>query len=312
MRQGRVATVFYGFAALAVMSAWSSRVAAAEPCDAACLRGFTQQYIDALTQGDPGRLPLAAGAKSTENGQPSGPGQGLWKTAVKFGGYRFFIEDPSTSRASFVGVFEQGAAPAILWLCLKIDRGKISEAETIVARKGSHPLFAPEALTVPYPGFSESVAPRDRGSRKELIAAANSYLDGIEQHDSRVVRADPACDRIENGVQTTHRPGRAESQGCASSVDGLKHIKRVDHRRFPIVDREHGVVMAVFTFDIPGEAAPAASPAKNAVAIATPATSPRQPRTLLLMELFKVVGGRITRIEAVMHNLPYGGLPGWL
>src|SRR5262245_18835875 len=93
--------------------AMSSR-AAAKPCDQTCLRGFTQQYLDALTDGDPASLPLAAAVKFTENGQTLAFGQGLWQAKVAFGGYRFFIEDPSSSRAAFVGALQQNGEPAIL------------------------------------------------------------------------------------------------------------------------------------------------------------------------------------------------------
>ena len=75
----------------------SSNAAAAQRCDAACLRGFTQRHVDALTRSDPSSLPLAG----------------------------------------FVGVLEQSGAPAILWLSVKIERGQITEAETNVARRAA-------------------------------------------------------------------------------------------------------------------------------------------------------------------------------
>jgi hypothetical protein len=37
----------------------------------------------------------------------------------------------------------------------------------------------------------------------------------------------------------------------------------------------------------------------------------REGRMLLLAEVFKIVGGEITRIETVMHNLPYGSPSDW-
>jgi hypothetical protein len=32
---------------------------------------------------------------------------------------------------------------------------------------------------------------------------------------------------------------------------------------------------------------------------------------LLLTEIFKIQGGQIARIQAVMHNLPHGSRSGW-
>lgn len=287
----------------------ASASAAGARCAEDCLRGFTQKYLEALAKGDASRLPLSPTVKVTENGQAIAPGEGLLKASAALGTYRFFIEDASTAQAGFIGTLVQDGAPAILWLRLRIERSKITELETIVARKGSHPLFATEAFAAIHPLFQEQIPTAARETRERLIAIANSYFDGIEAHDSKVVLADPACDRIENGVQTTHRPDKPESRGCAASADTLTHIKSVDHRRFPIVDRKRGVVMAVFTFAIPGDAA-APSPT-NAARAAQPQAPPHKPRTLLLVELFKIAGGKIQRIEAVMHNLPYGSLPGW-
>jgi hypothetical protein len=39
--------------------------------------------------------------------------------------------------------------------------------------------------------------------------------------------------------------------------------------------------------------------------------SQRRKRSLLLMEVFKVVGGRIRNIEAFMFNTPLGAPSGW-
>jgi hypothetical protein len=282
-----------------------------DKCDKTCLRQFTQGYIDALVKNDHKGLPVAENLKYTENGQEIKPGEGLWKSARSIGEYRFFIEDPETSQASFIGIVEEAAGPAILWLRLKIARRQISEIETIVTRKGSHAIFAPEGFKTPYPLFTEAIAPDKRESRDRLIAVTNTYFDGIEAHDSKIVLADPDCDRIENGMKTTHRNTiGSQMESCATSADLLTYIKGVDNRRFPIVDIEHGVVMAVITFDIP--AGPPPIPAQASVADKELMSKLRNtPRTLLLAEVFKIENGRIQHIEAFMHNLPYGSSPGW-
>jgi hypothetical protein len=75
----------------------------------------------------------------------------------------------------------------------------------------------------------------------------------MPHHSSREVLASAACQRIENGVPTTGRPGRG-SQNCATSADLLTYIERVDNRRFPIVDMEHGIVVAtVHRANLPSE-----------------------------------------------------------
>ena len=280
-------------------------------CNKTCLRQFSQSYIDALVKNDSKNLPLASIVKFTENGKEIKLGEGLWKSAKSIGEYRFFIEDPETSQASFIGVVEEANGPVILWLRLKVDKKQISEIETIVTRKGSHAIFVPESLKTPYPPFTEAIAPNKRESRDRLIAITNSYFDGIEAHDSKIVLADSNCDRIENGMKTTHRNTiGSKVENCATSADLLTYIKSVDNRRFPIVDQEHGVVLAVITFDIP--AGPPPMPAQSTVADVELMSKLRNTaRTLLLAELFKIEIGKIQHIEAFMHNLPYGGTPGW-
>jgi len=60
-------------------------------------------------------------------------------------------------------------------------------------------------------------------------------------------------------------------------------------RRFPIVDLEHGTVLAVGTFRREG----------------------LDTSTLLLAEMFKVTGGKLREIRAVILNLPNGAGTGW-
>lgn len=131
----------------------------------------------------------------------------------------------------------------------------------------------------------------------ELVAIADGYFEGIAKHDSRLVSSAVDCNRFENGVRMTNRPGAEPTpRACATAVDRLTHIKAVTERRYPVVDEERGVVLSMVVFDIPADAA---------------STPPREGRMLLLAELFKIASGEIQRIETVMHNLPYGSGSGW-
>lgn len=278
--------------------------ALASECDATCLRQQLDAYLAALVRRDPLRLNFAPDVRFTENGAAGKVGDGLWKAASGLGVYRQYFTDPATQQAMFVGVVDEGSSEAIVTVRLGIENGRIAQIEHIAARKGSHPLFAPQGFTTPHPSLSTPV--KTKLSREKLIAIADSYFEGIEQHDSKVILSADDCQRFENGVQTTNQPGRT-SRNCAHSADLLTYIKSVDNRRFPIVDPEHGIVVSIITFGIPGET-------KSDTAIAAnPQVSARlrEPRTLLLMEWFKIDDGRIEHIEAVMHNLPYGTGTGW-
>lgn len=283
--------------ALAFALAWFAR---AEPraagCDRGCLTGILDRYLAALVAHSPSGLPLASSVIYTENGTRVPIGSGLWKTATRITLRRELFVDADSGEAAFWGVLDEQGAPLMLSLRLKIVDERISEAEAVVARRGSHALFAPEAFAAESQVFGQTVARGARMSRAGLIAAANGYFDGLQQHDSRLVPSSAGCNRFENGTRMTNRPGApATPRACAVAVDRLTYIKRVDNRRF-VVDVERGAVLGTVMFDIPAD--PAATP-------------PREARMLLLAEAFSVRGGQIERIETVMHNLPYGSESGW-
>ncbi len=287
-----------------------SQPAAANECGRECLRTLTDRYLEALTTQDAARLPLAENVRFTENGQTLKVGEGLWKAATGVGAFREYFVDPSTDSALFIGVVDESSAPAILAARLTVDGASISEIETIVARQGSHPLFAPERLQDADPLFSATEPLASRVPRERLIEIANAYFDGIERNSSRDIPATADCERFENGLKVTFRT--PTSGNCAKSADHINYIKAVRDRRYFIVDEATGIVACTIVFDIPGgDPLPARAGAPADSGEAQLQTTLRQPRTLLLTEIFKIQGGHIARIQAVMHNLPHGSQSGW-
>jgi len=281
----------------------------AKGCGDSCLQGYADRYLAALAAGNPAQLPLSKTVKFTENGHTLTLSEGLWKGHVKPSDSREYFTDVHTGNAVVVTTLDEDGAPAIVAARLHVSGGKISELETIVARKGSHPLFAPESVMAD-PLFSAAVDPSRRSTHERLLTIANSYFDGIEQASSANVMATPECDRFENGVKTTHRG--PDSGGCGQSADHLNYIKGVKNRRCVIVDERIGVVVCTVLFDIPGGSPmPPASASASEVTTPAVATALRQPRVLLLSEVFKIEDARIQRIQATMNNLPYGGTSGW-
>jgi len=294
-------------AAIAACLMWLAAASAqAQSCDDACLRKVADQYLAALTQRDASKLPLTKNVKFTENGQQLQLTEGLWKAASGVGEFREFYTDARTGNALFVGVVDESGTPAIVATRLRVEKGRVSEIENVVARKGSHPLFVPEALKKPDPLFAAKNSEDSRVPRERMIEIANSYFDGIERNSSAGIPAVADCDRFENGAKTTFRT--PTSGNCAKSADALNYIKAVKDRRYFIVDETTGVVASTIVFDIPG-GDPITTPASGSEAQLQ--TTLRQPRMLLLTELFKIDGGNIVRIQAIMHNLPHGSKSGW-
>ena len=278
----------------------------AKTCDQRCLRAVADNYLAALTKRDAMKLPLAKNVKFTENGEVRKLTEGLWKGAGPLGVYREFFVDPATGNVLAIVTLDESGTPAILAARLKIVDDKITEIETVVARKDSHPLFTPELLKEADPLFAAAVDADTRVPRKRLIEIANLYLDGLERNSSKEIPATPDCDRYENGTKTTFRT--PTSGNCAKSADAINYIKAVKDRRFFIVDEATGVVACTIMFDIPG-GDPMPSQASGSEAQLQ--TTLRKPRMLLLTEIFKIEGGNIKRIQAVMHNLPHGAKSGW-
>jgi hypothetical protein len=172
---------------------------------------------------------------------------------------------------------------------------------------------------------------------------ANSYLDGLPKHDGSIFTND--CDRVQNGLQTTNNPNFAAQQAAAAppapagrggpaAAKGKQapappappaydvtsqsckvqfesgyfdFVKRIRDRRFTAVDRERGLVTVHYAMDLPS------GPANN-VKLAdgrTITVGPTKPTTYSIVEVFRIEGGKIRRVEAVQLTVPYGMLSGW-
>jgi len=275
-------------------------------CDAGCLQGVADKYLVALAKRDAKQLPLAASIKFTENGAVLSLSEGLWKAVSGVGEFREIYADAGTGNVLVLATVDESGKPAIVATRLKVVKQRITELENVVARDGSHPLFSPQTMQID-PLFAAKVSEDTSVPRKRMVEIANLYFDGIEHNSSKNIPAVADCDRFENGVKTTFR--NPSSGNCAKSADAINYIKAVRDRRCFIGDESTGVVACTIVFDIPGGDPVPASQATGSDGQLQ--TTLRKPRMLLLTELFKIDGGNIVRIQAVMHNLPHGAKSGW-
>lgn len=315
-------------------------VAALSACDRACLNGFVDRYLDAVVTHDPSRLPVTKFVKFTEDGQHLELGDGLWRTATGRGAYKFYIDDPQAGQVGFLGTMQEAGQPIVIALRLKIDNQKISEVETIIGRGqlaqgGAANL---EKLGGPRPGFLQDLPPGERVSRLDLIKTANKYFSGMQQNDGKgdySFFADD-CNRFENGMQTTNNltpmPGLSPSGAprpaptpkydpalkptmysagwsCKDQFrSGLLHfVTLIRDRRYPVVDEERGIVFALGFFDHSAGATRTFQTPTGDTVTAGPTT----PFTWEIAEVFKVRGGQLHEIEAVLTQGMYGMCSGW-
>ena len=266
-------------------------------CDSACLKGFVDGYIAALAQRDPKKLPLADGVKYTENGRVLDLGDGFWHTAGAPLRYRDYLLDPETGQAAALTALKEYEGVAQMAVRLKVANRKITEIETLVARVGDQRWFAPGSLEHLSDVFAQPVAKAERPTREELVAAATAYFNAIQTEGTpQFVQAPfaPGMKRFENGLQTTNVTSNPLLERHTWSPD--LQLERAQYkgtnvmdRRYPVVDVEHGSVLAIATFRRDGADTP----------------------TLLLAEIFKVTGGKLREIRAVILNLPNGAGTGW-
>jgi hypothetical protein len=249
--------------AIVALAAAVNAFAAANDCDRACLRNALDQYLNAVVKHDPVAAPLFPGFRQTENAVVVRPGTGTWKTVTALGKLQRRYMDTVSGQAGYFGTVEEGADPAIVTVRVKVENRKITEAEWLIARKGNPGLngltadgqpsgnfFDPENLTAHAPS-DKPIAKEARVSRETLIAVTNSYFDGITTHDGSIIIAHPGCVRLENGATVTGRPARGDPTGaptdCTSNLATI-NIQNVASRRYPVVDEEAGVVLAIAVF----------------------------------------------------------------
>lgn len=287
-------------------------VAAGEPCDRACLTGLVDQYLAAMVAHDSSRLPLAPNVKFTEDGVPLKIGDALWATATGLGTYKLYFAEPAAGAVGAFVLIQENGTPAILELRLKVVNRRITEIETLVARKETTNFLNTDNLTEPRAIFLETVPASDRPSRQEMVPMVSKYFDGIEQGNGDIVPFDPDCIRIENGIQTC--PSSASSAlgalscGAQLSTKIFTYIQSVSPRRFPIVDDERGLVLAIVRFNHPGSQQTVEVPGHGKM---TMGRYSQWPNSTEIAELFKIKNRKIKEISAVIVTQPYKAPTGW-
>jgi hypothetical protein len=289
-----------------VLAAALNAHAAANDCDRSCLRNALDQYLSAVVRHDPAAAPLFNAFRQTENAVVVRAGSGTWKTVTALGKVQRRYLDAVSGQAGYFGTVEESGETAIVTVRVKVESRKITEAEWLIARKGDPGLngpqapgqpagtfFDPENLTVSAPP-DKPLAKEARASRESLIAVTNSYFDGITTHDGSIIMAHPGCLRVENGRTVTGQPGRGNPSGpptdCTSGLATI-NIQNVAARRYPVVDEEAGVVLALGVF------------------LRKPGTATRRNA---LSEWFAIENNKIRSVySAMFYPAPEAPVPNW-
>lgn len=309
-------------ATVLIMGCVCATAGGAEPdgCDRRCLEGFVDRYLSAMITHDPSGLPMAGDVKYTENQSRIQMGGGIWRDAERLSNYKIYIADPERGQIGFIGALKAATGWTMIALRLRIIAGRIVEVEAVlpgrVANAGAFGFGdAAARLTSPRSVFSEALEPSERRDRSVLIGVADLHYQGIERGNGDIVPFSDECVKIENGLQLIKNPnynfpasspaGRKlpnfASMGCRDQFN--THIWDTDtitDRRYPIIDRERGIVMAFVMYN---EYAKARCADVVDYGLVCPPV-PVDPLTLALVEAFKIRSGEIHEVEAVFAVLP--------
>lgn len=168
-------------------------------------------------------------------------------------------------------------------------------------------LKFPAAVFEHKPVLNERLDPSERASRARMIALANGYFDTLELNDGTILtHIHPQCERVENGVRTTHNPAltltSVAALGCEEQLrlGYYRYDDRLRARRYELIDEERGLVLACAFIDHSGRLG------RYRLTDGTEVESPvRRPHSFYVMELFKIKQDAIEQIEANFITVPY-------
>jgi hypothetical protein len=293
-------------------------------CNRACLENVVDQYLRATVKHDPKLAPLSADIKYTENAQMLQIGDGFWKTAQAVGSYRHIFADPGAGQVAMMGTMWEADTLLLMSLRLRIELGRITEAEAVFFKPGGggpNNIQAVDDQGIADSIWFRTIAAEKRLPRQQMISIADAYFSGLQKNDGRGVNGTgtypftPDCHRIENGSPTTNVPNTPGPFGmdCMGQFKMGYYfvVTAIHNRRYPLVDAERGVVWAHSVFD---QGTVNSGTLSNGQPYSYRGFN--RPGSILVTEAFLIEDGKIRRVEmigpaALYHiNSPWGGLSG--
>jgi hypothetical protein len=256
--------------------------AAGGECTRALLDKLLDDYLAALSAGDPSSLPLAANLKFTENAQTAQIGMtDFWKNAGETKHSQRALDTTACSVAA-QAVIPEGGTDLPVGLRIKVVGGKMTEIETIVVRPGDYTAsFAvasnPAAIIniADDIGWHDEVPAAQRPTRQQLISWIDKYFRAFP---SGVCNVTSACRRLENGG------GNFSCGAAASCSSNTPTTGGVFEPRVTIVDELRGIAAGFTIFDY-------------------------QTTGHLDMHMIKMSGGQVHAVHAMLRNT--NGQSGW-
>ena len=292
-----------------------------------------QKYVAALPTHSAKNLSFAEKVKFTENsdkGEDMLPvGKGLWENATEGpGDFQIYAADPEAQAAACLVVMKEKGKDIMLGARIKLENGKITEAEHLVVRGGAmggKPFSEMPSLQKARPGFAEDIPKDEQMKREDLIRIGLSYYDALTSEDGTRAPFAKECERHENGMTTAGgkppAPKAESPEGGAIPVGGFggipmdcagqissgvfSYITEIKPR-IVVADVQKGLAAGFSMFRHDGT--------KRLSADAAPGTDNKTQWgqfNLAALHFFKIRNGKLYEIEAPGAMLPYGTKSGW-
>ncbi|MBN1830987.1 MAG: hypothetical protein JW896_02660 [Deltaproteobacteria bacterium] len=291
-----------------------------------------QKYVGALANHNPNDLPFAEKVKFTENSEDGVDllevGKGLWGNAT--GGpteFQIYAADSEVQSAACLVVMKEKDKDIMLGARIKLDNGKITEAEHLVVRgegMSRQPFSEMPTLQKARPGFAEDIPQAEQMKREDLIRIGLSYYDALTSEDGTRAPFAKECERHENGMITAggtppapkkdspdspmpmggfgNIPMDCEGQISSGVFSYITEIKP----RLVVADVQKGLAVGFSMFRHDGTKRLTADAAQE-----TDSNTQWGQFNLAALHFFKIRNGKLYEIEAPGAALPYGTKSSW-
>lgn len=253
----------------------------AATCDQGCLANVMDGFMKAMMSGKAAEVPLAQDAEIRENTKVVTLDSTAWKQ-VKAIRSSFVVADTVTGNVvSRVGVELADGKPGYISTRLKVVPGR--RVTDVEMSADTSPRVVGGYVWNLDPKLTAVLPPDQRIPRVALEALARRYFGGLSSHQPDPADFDDAvCNRFHSGQQVTNVARNAVEGGrgmtCSESNTGDRPWGPAGEQRFPVIDTERGLVFGVTLLHY----------------LRNPT-----PSQMYVSEVFKVVGGRIVRIDNI-------------
>jgi hypothetical protein len=261
--------------------AGQSAQAPAAACDRQCLRTVMDDFVRAMMAGKSASIPLGQQAEVRENTKLVTLDATAW-TQVKAVRSIMTFADPVTGNVvSRAGVELADGKAGYISTRLKVAaNGRVTDIEMsadLSPRVVSAYVWNLDSQ------FTAALPPDQRMTRVALEALGRRYFHALSTHQPVAADFDDArCNRFHSGQQITNAGNTTVEGGpprtCVASMDGDRPWGPATEQRFPVVDEEQGIVFGVTLLHY----------------LKTPNQS-----VMYVSEVFKVVGGKIVKIDNI-------------